>query len=184
MSRIGLAPIPLPDKVEVTVGTDNTVTVKGPKGELSRTLHRKVGAQVADGVLRVVRHSEDREAKALHGLSRALLNNMVVGVTEGHRRALLVTGIGFRAEQVGSMVNLQVGMSHPVLIAPAAGVELKVEGVNKVVVTGIDKELVGDMAARIRAVRKARPYIFRGDFQGIRYEDERLRRKAGKQGGK
>lgn len=182
MSRVGLAPIPLPEKVTVDVADDNTVTVKGPKGELSRQFHAKVGVELREGVLHVVRHAEDRESRSLHGLSRALLNNMVVGVTTGHSRALLVTGIGFRAEQVGSMVNLQVGLSHPVLVAPAAGVELKVEGNNKVVVSGLDKELVGDMAARIRSVRKARPYIFRGDFQGIRYEGERMRRKAGKQG--
>lgn len=182
MSRIGYAPIPLPDKVKVTVADDNTVTVSGPKGELSRRIHDRITVAVEDGELRVGRRGEDREARSLHGLSRALLNNMVVGVTDGHQRALVLSGIGYRAEMIGSMVNLQAGFSHNVLIAPEEGVELKVEGQNRVVVTGTDKELVGDMAARIRAVRPVKPYIFRGDFQGIRYEDERPRRKAGKQG--
>lgn len=182
MSRVGLAPIKIPDQVKVTVAADNTVTVTGPKGELSRRVDRRLQVAVSDGVLTVQRGSDDRHQRSIHGLTRALLNNMVVGVTEGHQKTLLVTGIGFRAEQVGRMVNLQAGFSHPILVAPDEGLELRVEGTNKIVVSGIDKELVGDMAARIRAVRPVKPYIFRGDFQGLRYEDERPRRKAGKQG--
>ncbi|NUP99260.1 MAG: 50S ribosomal protein L6 [Armatimonadetes bacterium] len=181
MSRIGKAPITLPDKVTVSVRSDS-VQVSGPKGSLTRKLHPRVSVVVEDGQVLVRRDGDDREARAVHGLFRALLNNMVIGVSAGHSRTLLVTGIGYRAEQIGSMVRLNAGLSHPVLLAPEEGVELKVEGQNRVVVSGIDKELVGDMAARIRAVRPIKPYIFRGDFQGIRYEDERPRRKAGKQG--
>jgi large subunit ribosomal protein L6 len=167
----------------VTITVDGSqVTVKGPNGEISKSFHPDMTIQVEDGVLSVVRPSDQRQHRALHGLTRAILNNMVVGVTEGHRRVVLITGIGFRAEQVGRAVNLQAGFSHPILVYPEEGVEVKAETVNRIVVTGVDKELVGDMAARIRAVRPVKPYIFRGDFQGLRYEDERPRRKAGKQG--
>ncbi|MBI2302962.1 MAG: 50S ribosomal protein L6 [Armatimonadetes bacterium] len=181
MSRIGRAPIPIPQGVTVTIDGQR-VTVSGPKGSISREVHPDLGVAVSDGVLSVSRPTDERQHRALHGLTRSLLNNMVVGVTTGHRRGLVISGIGFRCEQVGPMVNLQVGYSHPVLVAPDEGVELKVEGNNRISVTGIDKERVGDMAARIRAVRRVKPYIFRGDFQGIRYDDEQPRRKAGKQG--
>jgi large subunit ribosomal protein L6 len=167
----------------VTVKIDGQeVTVQGPLGTITKTFHPAISVEHVSAELLVKRPSDARQHRALHGLTRALLNNMVVGVTQGHKRTLLITGIGFRAEQVGSFVSLQAGLSHPVLVYPAEGVELKVETVNRITVSGIDKELVGDMAARIRAVRPVRPYIFRGDFQGIRYEDERPRRKAGKQG--
>lgn len=182
MSRIGKAPIPLPGGVTVTVAADNTVTVKGPRGELQRRFDRAVSITQTDGVVNVGRATDERHHRALHGLSRALLANMVKGVVDGHSRTLLVTGIGFRAEQVGEMINLQVGYAHPVLIAPEPGCQLKVETANRITVSGSDKELVGDQAARIRAVRPIKPYIFRGDFQGIRYEHEQPRRKAGKQG--
>lgn len=182
MSRIGRQPIPLPKGVTVTIGDDNTVTVKGPKGTLTKRLHPEMRLEQADGTLLVQRPTDERRHRALHGLTRALLNNMVVGVTEGHSRTLLITGIGYRAEQLGKAVSLQAGFSHPVVLYPDDGLELAVEGVNRVTVRGMDKELVGDMAARIRAVRPVKPYIFRGDFQGIRYDDERPRRKAGKQG--
>lgn len=180
MSRIGKQPIPVPKGVKVAIHGQQ-LTVNGPKGELTRKLHPLIGVEQSDGELRLTRSSEDRDARSLHGLSRALVNNMVVGVTDGHRRVLLVTGIGYRAEQLGSMVSLQVGLSHPVYLDPGNEIQLSIEG-NKLIVTGIDKELVGDMAAKIRAIKPVRPYIFRGEFQGIRYEDERPRRKAGKQG--
>ncbi len=182
MSRVGKAPIELPRGVSVQLGERNSVTVKGPRGELTRRFDRRLTIAVDDGTLTVARATDHRDERSLHGLTRALLQNMVTGVSEGHKRTLLVTGIGFRAEQLGDMVNLQVGLSHPVMIAPDEGITLTVETVNRVTVSGIDKELVGDTAARIRAVRPIKPYIFRGDFQGIRYDDERPRRKAGKQG--
>lgn len=182
MSRIGKAPIALPRGVTVAVEADNTVTVKGPRGELRRRFDRAVIVRSDDGQVTVSRASDQRQHRALHGLSRALLANMVKGVTEGHSKTLLVTGIGFRCEQVGEMVNLQVGYAHPVLVAPEPGLQLRVEGPNRLTVSGNDKELVGDQAARIRAIRPIKPYIFRGDFQGIRYDGEQPRRKAGKQG--
>jgi large subunit ribosomal protein L6 len=182
MSRIGRAPIAVPQGVKVEIGADNSVTVSGPNGTLTKSLHPALRIVQAEGELSVERPNDDRDMRSLHGLTRALLNNMVVGVTTGHRRTLLITGIGFRAEQIGRAVNLQAGFSHPVLVYPDDGLEVKVETANRIVVSGADKELVGDLAAKIRAVRKVKPYIFRGDFQGIRYEDERPRRKAGKQG--
>jgi len=181
MSRVGRSPIPLPSGVTVTV-EGQQVTVKGPAGSLTKTFHPDMAIAVADGVLTVARPSDERGHRSLHGLTRALLNNMVVGVTSGHRRTLLVTGIGYRCEQVGRAVSIQAGFSHPILIYPADGLALTVETINRVTVSGLDKELVGDMAARIRGVRPVKPYIFRGDFQGIRYDDEKPRRKAGKQG--
>ncbi|MBI5833879.1 MAG: 50S ribosomal protein L6 [Armatimonadetes bacterium] len=181
MSRVGRAPIPLAKGVTIDI-QGSVVTVKGPMGSITKSFHPDMTVEVVDGVAQVTRPSDNRDHRSLHGLTRALLANMVKGVTEGHKRALLVTGIGFRCEQIGSFVSISCGLSHPVLVRPEAGVEVKVETANKVVVSGIDKELVGDVAARIRAVRKVKPYIFRGDFQGIRYEDERPRRKAGKQG--
>lgn len=181
MSRIGKSPIELPKSVKVTID-DSTVTVKGPQGELSRALPHGLSAVLEDGTLKVNRSDDDRHLRSLHGLFRSILQNMVTGVDQGHRKVLVLGGIGYRAEQIGRMVQLQAGFSHPVTVAPEEGVTLAVEGTNRVIVSGPDKELVGDVAARIRAVRKVRPYLFRGDFQGIRYEDERPRRKAGKQG--
>ena len=181
MSRVGRAPIPLPSGVNVEIAGQE-VTVKGPKGSLTKSFNREMTITQSDGQLLVSRPSDARDHRSLHGLTRALLNNMVVGVTEGHKRTLLVTGIGFRCEQVGRAVSMQAGLSHPVLLYPAEGLTLTVEAVGRVTVSGVDKELVGDMAARIRAVRPVKPYIFRGDFQGVRYDDERPRRKAGKQG--
>ncbi|HAZ64855.1 MAG TPA: 50S ribosomal protein L6 [Armatimonadetes bacterium] len=181
MSRVGKSPIPLAKGVTVTVD-GSTVKVKGPLGELERTLPGEMTVTVEDGVVNVARADESREQRSLHGLARALVANMVTGVTEGHKRALLVTGIGYRCEQVGRFVSINCGLSHPVLVRPEPGVEIKAESANRIVVTGADKEVVGDVAARIRAVRPVRPYVFRGDFQGIRYEEEQPRRKAGKQG--
>lgn len=181
MSRVGRAPIPVPAGVTVTI-EGQSVTVKGPLGTISKNFHPSIGIALADGQVLVTRPNDGRMERSLHGLTRALLNNMVTGVTTGHKRTLLITGIGFRAEQVGPGVNLQAGLSHPVLVYPEEGLKLTVETINRVTVSGIDKELVGDMAARIRAVRPIKPYIFRGDFQGIRYDDERPRKKAGKQG--
>ena len=181
MSRVGRAPIDVPQGVSVAIDGQD-VTVKGPNGSLTKSFHPAMTISQEGGQLLVKRPSDARDHRSLHGLTRALLNNMVVGVTQGHKRTLLVTGIGFRCEQIGRAVSMQAGLSHPVLLYPEEGLTLTVETVNRVTVSGVDKELVGDMAARIRAVRPVKPYIFRGDFQGVRYDDERPRRKAGKQG--
>ncbi len=177
MSRIGKAPIALPEKVEVAVDGE-TVTVKGPKGELTRTFTDRVGFEVEDGVVTVTRANEQRQTRALHGLSRALLNNMVQGVHEGYRKELSIVGVGYRASMSGSQLELLVGFSHPVLIDPVDGITIEVPEPTKIIVSGIDKEKVGQVAANIRAVKPPEPY----KGKGIRYVDEYVRRKAGKAG--
>ncbi len=188
MSRIGLQPITVPEGVEVVIGPSNTVRVKGPKGELSRRLPAAMAITQDDGTLRVSRPSETKEHKSLHGLTRTLLANMVVGVSEGYTRELEVKGVGYRAEVRGTSLVLNVGFSHPVVYEPPDGVEVEVDSgrqrlednmpVSVIVVRGADKEKVGQAAAEIRAVRKVEP--FRG--KGIRYRGERVRRKPGKAG--
>ncbi len=177
MSRIGKAPIPLPEKVELAFD-GQTVTVTGPKGELTRTFTDRVGFVLEDGVLTVTRENEQRQTRALHGLSRALLNNMVQGVTEGFRKELSIVGVGYRASLKGSNLELLVGYSHPVTIEQPDGITIEVPEPTKVIVSGIDKEQVGQVAADIRAVRPPEPY----KGKGIRYTDEYVRRKAGKSG--
>ena len=178
MSRIGRMPIALP--AGVTVNQDgNRVTVQGPRGTLSRTFRPEMQIVVEDGSLRVERPNDSRTNRALHGLTRALLSNMVVGVTEGFRKRLVVAGVGYRAEQQGKGLSLQVGFSHPVPVVPPEGITLTAEsGGRTIVVEGNDRELVGEIAARIRAVRKPEPY----QGKGIAYEGEVIRRKAGKAG--
>jgi large subunit ribosomal protein L6 len=177
MSRIGLAPISLPSGVEVSVeGT--SVTVKGTRGTLQRTFSDRVSFAVTDGVVTVARHDEERESKALHGLSRALLNNMVVGVSEGFQRELLTVGVGYRASLQGKLLELLVGFSHPVKVPAPDGIEFEVPEPTRIIIRGIDKELVGQVAADIRSVRPPEPY----KGKGIRYSDEKIRRKAGKSG--
>ncbi|UCG41551.1 MAG: 50S ribosomal protein L6 [Acidimicrobiia bacterium] len=177
MSRVGKAPIALPDKVEIAVDGE-TVTVKGPKGELTRTFTDRVGFEVEDGVVTVTRANEQRQTRALHGLSRALLNNMVQGVHEGYRKELSIVGVGYRASMKGSQLELLVGFSHPVLIDAVEGITVEVPEPTKIIVSGIDKERVGQVAANIRAVKPPEPY----KGKGIRYVDEYVRRKAGKAG--
>ena len=177
MSRIGKAPIALPDKVEVAVDGD-TVTVKGPKGELTRTFTDRVGFEVEDGVVTVTRANEQRQTRALHGLSRALLNNMVQGVHEGYRKELSIVGVGYRASMNGSQLELLVGFSHPVHVDAVEGITIEVPEPTKIIISGIDKEKVGQVAANIRAVKPPEPY----KGKGIRYVDEYVRRKAGKAG--
>jgi large subunit ribosomal protein L6 len=177
MSRIGKAPIALPDKVEVAVDGD-TVTVKGPKGELTRTFTDRVGFEVEDGVVTVTRANEQRQTRALHGLSRALLNNMVQGVHEGYRKELSIVGVGYRASMNGSQLELLVGFSHPVHVDAVDGITIEVPEPTKIIISGIDKEKVGQVAANIRAVKPPEPY----KGKGIRYVDEYVRRKAGKAG--
>jgi len=177
MSRIGYSPIPIPSGVDISVsGSD--ITVKGPKGTLERTIDERITASVGDGVATLSRSDEERGTKALHGLYRALINNMVVGVSEGYVKELQAVGVGYRANLQGKRLELQVGFSHPVHMEAPDGITFDVPEPTKIIVSGIDKELVGQVAANIRQVRPPEPY----KGKGIRYVDEYVRRKAGKAG--
>ncbi|MGH2696273.1 MAG: 50S ribosomal protein L6, partial [Actinomycetota bacterium] len=175
MSRIGKQPIAIPDGVSVEVG-DDLVTVKGPGGELSQRLVRDMRVIVDGGEVRVERPSDERDHRSLHGLTRSLIANMVEGVTKGYEKRLEIQGVGYRAALKGSELELQVGFSHPVTMSPPAGIEFEVPAPNRIVVKGIDKQLVGEIAANVRKVRKPEPY----KGKGIRYEGEYVRKKAGK----
>ena len=177
MSRIGYSPIVLPDGVDVTLG-GNGVTVKGPKGTLTDRFDDRVIVAVEDGVVRLSRVEDDRESRALHGLSRALLNNMVVGVSEGYSKELRTQGVGYRANLQGSRLELQVGYSHPVHIEAPDGISFEVPEPTRIIVSGIDKQKVGQVAADVRRVRPPEPY----KGKGIRYAGEYVRRKTGKAG--
>ncbi|SRR5690554_1774395 len=177
MSRIGRAPIQVPAGVEVKIN-GNVIEVKGPKGQLSREFHPEMNVELADGSIVVTRPSDEKQHRSLHGLTRTLIANMVKGVTEGFTRNLEIVGVGYRAAKQGSKLVLTVGYSHPVEIEPAPGIEIEVPTPTKISVKGIDKELVGQTAANIRDVRRPEPYL----GKGIRYEGERVRRKAGKAG--
>ena len=178
MSRIGLRPISVPDKVQVQI-RDRSVTVKGPKGELSRSFHPDMEIVLEDGVLHVHRPTDHRTHKALHGLTRALLANMVTGVSEGYTKTLEIVGVGYRALMQGDDLVLHVGYSHPVEFEAADGITFEVpRGGRGVIVHGIDKEVVGEIAARIRRQRPPEPY----KGKGIRYQGEYVRRKPGKAG--
>jgi large subunit ribosomal protein L6 len=178
MSRIGVKPIPVPQGVELTVGSSNDVKVKGPKGELAQSFAPVLTITLEDGVLRVLRPNESRDVKALHGLTRSLINNMVVGVTDGYTKVLEILGVGYRAQMDGKNLVLNVGYSHPVRMVAPEGITYAVEGNNRVTVSGINKQVVGEEAARIRGVRPPEPY----KGKGIRYQGEAVRRKAGKAG--
>ncbi|RFB11547.1 50S ribosomal protein L6 [Bacillus sp. HNG] len=175
MSRIGKKPIEIPSGVTVTFN-GNTVTVKGPKGELTRAFHPDMQINVEDNVINVVRPTDNKEHRALHGTTRSLLGNMVEGVSKGFERGLELIGVGYRAQKAGNKLVLNVGYSHPVEIVPETGVEIDVPSNTKIVVKGIDKERVGALAANIRGVRPPEPY----KGKGIRYEGEFVRRKEGK----
>jgi large subunit ribosomal protein L6 len=179
MSRIGKRPIPIPQKVTVTI-TEQYVAVKGPKGELSRTLPGEVEVSQDGETLLVKRRNESRAARQRHGLCRTLVSNMVEGVSQGFQRRLEIQGVGYRAQVQGRNLVLNVGYSNPVQIEPPEGIQVAVENNTNVVVSGIDKEIVGNIAARIRAVRPPEPY----KGKGIRYAGEMVRRKAGKTGKK
>jgi large subunit ribosomal protein L6 len=177
MSRVGKKPIEIPAGVTVTLDNNN-VTVKGPKGELSRTFHSDIEIKVEENVINISRPSEAKEHRALHGTTRAVLANMVEGVSKGFERSLELVGVGYRASKQGNKLVLNVGYSHPVEIEPEAGIEVEVPANTKVIVRGTDKERVGALAANIRDVRPPEPY----KGKGIRYEGEFVRRKEGKTG--
>ncbi len=175
MSRIGRKPIEIPSGVTIDLSPLNVV-VKGPKGELSQHVSPEIDVQIDDGVLRVDRRTNRGEHRALHGLTRSLIQNMVIGVTEGYQKRLLITGVGYRAKPSGRALELSLGYSHPVSVEAPDGIEFEVPQQTEVIVKGIDKQLVGEIAARIRRHRPPEPY----KGKGIRYEDEVIRRKVGK----
>ena len=179
MSRIGRMPIAIPAGVTVELAENNKVTVKGPKGTLERVLPSEMEIKVEGGEVTVNRPNDLKRMKALHGLTRTLINNMVVGVTDGYEKKLEVNGVGYRASKAGNVLTLNLGYSHPVELTDPEGIESKVEG-NKITVTGIDKEKVGQYAAEIRDKRRPEPY----KGKGIKYADEVIRRKVGKTGKK
>jgi len=177
MSRIGRMPVTVPSSVEVTID-GRRLTVTGPKGTLTRDLHPDITVSREDGQLVVTRPTEQKTHKQLHGLTRTLVNNMVVGVTDGYRKGLEITGVGYRASKNGEKLQLNLGYSHPIEIDPPQGISFEVENPTRLAVIGIDKELVGQIAARVRATRKPEPY----KGKGVRYAGEQIRRKAGKAG--
>jgi large subunit ribosomal protein L6 len=176
MSRIGRQPIEIPSGVDVTVGDDALVTVKGPRGTLSQRLHPEMRIVRDEGVLRIERPSDESVHRSLHGLTRTLLANMVEGVTKGYEKRLAIVGVGYRAAMKGSDIEVQVGYSHPVMVQAPAGIEFETPTATSIVVRGNDKQQVGEVAANIRKIRKPEPY----KGKGIRYENEHVRKKAGK----
>lgn len=179
MSRIGKIPIPVPSTVTV-VQDKNEIRVKGPKGELSLTIPQRVSVKHVDGELRAERHGDDKQAKAFHGLVQRMLQNMVTGVTDGFRKELEIQGVGYRANLEGSKLNLLVGKSHPVSFDAPTGINFEVPKPTSVIISGYDKQQVGQVAAQIRRVRPPEPY----KGKGIRYAGEVVRRKVGKSAGK
>ncbi len=177
MSRIGRLPIPVPSGVDVTIN-GRILTVTGPKGQLTRELHPDMTVKREEENLVVTRPTEQKTHKQLHGLTRTLVNNMVVGVTDGYRKGLEITGVGYRAVKVGEKLQLSLGYSHQIEIDPPSGISFELENPTRLAVIGIDKELVGQIAAKVRSTRKPEPY----KGKGVRYAGERIRRKAGKAG--
>ena len=177
MSRIGRMPIDIPAGVTVTVDGQD-VTVKGPKGELSLTVASPIEAKVEENQVIVTRPDDERSSRSLHGLTRTLINNNIIGVTQGYEKKLEVVGTGYRVNAKGQGIEFALGYSHPITVEPPQGIILSVEGNDKVIVSGIDKQAVGEVAANIRKLRKPEPY----KGKGVRYEGERVRRKAGKAG--
>ena len=180
MSRIGRMPVVVPAGVEIKIGDGNLLIVKGPLGTLERKLSADMHIAMEDGQIVVSRPSEQKKHKALHGLTRTLIFNMIVGVTQGYQKTLEINGVGYRVAKSGNKLNLTLGYSHPVEMEDPEGVETTVEGTGKIIVKGIDKEKVGQFAAEIRAKRPPEPY----KGKGIKYSDEHIRRKVGKTGKK
>ncbi len=178
MSRIGRMPIAIPAGVTFDVTPDNVVTVKGPKGTLEKAMHKNMNISVEDGQISVTRPNDEKENRSLHGLTRTLVNNMVIGVSEGYHKTLELVGVGYRAQMQGKKLVLNLGFSHPVEFDAIDGIEFEIASPTKLTVRGIDKELVGDVAADIRAWRKPEPY----KGKGVKYEGEVIRRKVGKTG--
>ncbi|MFV2173889.1 50S ribosomal protein L6 [Actinomadura sp. LOL_016] len=177
MSRIGRSPITVPSGVDVNID-GQTVTVKGPKGTLSQTVAEPIEVSLEDGVISVSRPNDIQKVRGLHGLTRTLINNMVVGVTDGYKKTLVIQGVGYRVVAKGKNLEFSLGYSHPILVEPPEGITFTVEKQTQLVVEGIDKQLVGEIAARIRKLRKPDPY----KGKGVRYEGEQIRRKVGKAG--
>ena len=180
MSRIGRAPITVPAGVEITLGDNNVVTVKGPKGSLTKQFNANMVIAMDNGVLTVSRPNDAKENRALHGLTRTLINNMVVGVTEGYKKELDVNGVGYRVAKEGNKLVMNLGYSHQVIMEEVPGITIEVPGPNKIIINGCDKQQVGQFAAEVREKRPPEPY----KGKGIKYVDEVIRRKAGKTGGK
>ena len=180
MSRIGRMPITVPAGVTVTVAEGNVVTVKGPKGELTRALSAEMTINQEGNVITVTRPSDEKAHRSLHGLTRTLLNNMIVGVTDGYKKELDVNGVGYRVAKEGKNLVMNLGYSHQVIVPEIDGITIDVPGPNKIIVSGCDKQMVGQFAAEIREKRPPEPY----KGKGIKYTDEVIRRKVGKTGGK
>ena len=179
MSRIGRAPINVPAGVTVTVDAENcVVTVKGPKGTLTQNYHNRMNVVCENNVITVTRPSDEKEDRSLHGLTRTLIYNMVVGVTEGYQKKLEVNGVGYRVAMQGKSLNLTLGYSHPVIVDAPEGITFETPDANTIIIKGIDKQVVGETAAFIRSKRAPEPY----KGKGIKYEGEKIRRKSGKTG--
>jgi large subunit ribosomal protein L6 len=179
VSRVGKKPITIPKGVSVTK-TDNIIKVKGPKGELQTEIHRNIKIDIKDGELTVNRPNDLKQNKSLHGLSRALIQNMITGVTEQYKKTLEIVGVGYKAEQKGENILLNIGYSHPIYFMPPKGVTVQAPTPNQIVISGIDKQLVGMISSKIRSFRKPEPY----KGKGIKYLNEQIIRKAGKTAGK
>ncbi|MHC1737875.1 MAG: 50S ribosomal protein L6 [Ignavibacteriaceae bacterium] len=179
MSRIGKKPVSIPPKVSVDI-KGNNVVVKGPKGTLEDNFHPNMKIEMQDGVIVVTRPDDQKENKALHGLTRALIQNLILGVSEGFTKTLDIVGVGYRVEQKGSALLINIGYSHPIYFIPPEGITVQATSNTQIVVTGIDKQLVGAVSAKIRSFRKPEPY----KGKGIKYSTEVIRRKAGKTAGK
>ena len=180
MSRIGRAPIAIPAGVEVKIEAENVVTVKGPKGTLTQKFNPNMAIAIEDGVLHVTRPNDAKENRSLHGLTRTLIHNMVVGVTEGYKKELDVNGVGYRVAKEGNKLVMNLGYSHQVTVEEIDGITIEVPGPNKIIIHGCDKQQVGQFAAEVREKRPPEPY----KGKGIKYTDEVIRRKAGKTGAK
>lgn len=184
MSRIGKLPVPLKENVEFSINSENVVTIKGAKGTLSLKIHPDIKVEKKDNEIVLTRKSDNKNHKALHGLSRSLINNAVIGVTEGYSKTLEIIGVGFRASVNGGVLELGLGYSHPFFFVPPPGINIEVDTKTaknpRIIISGIDKELVGQVTAKIRSLRPPEPY----KGKGVRYLNEQVRRKAGKSAGR